>query len=531
MPNAFAQIVLLTSPIVFAVLFRLLPLKQAIVATFLTGYLLLPKLPRYDLPLLPEISKDTIPALMALVCSLLAVMVAGRRSATVGAARLSPDRSARWLPTHIVLRVLLALILLGAVGTVLTNGDAVAITDERVLPGLRPYDLFNVVSSAFISLLPFMLGHRFLSDREGQRVLLIGLGLAGFIYCLPALAEIRLSPNLNRWVYGFFPHAWKQHLRAGGYRPVVFLHHGLWLGIFLAMTALAAFSVRSFLRDIRGMAWFAAGVWIAGTLFLAKSLGALIILTALLPLALFATTRLKLLASGLIVVAILIYPMMRGAHLVPIDSIISAAGRIDEERAGSLKFRLDQEEVLLQKFSEKPLFGWGTWGRSFVYNNETGEKTTVTDSQWILIIGYFGWAGYIGWFGLLGGSVLLLAFRRRDIELNPETGALGLVVTANIVDLMFNATLVPVTWLVAGSVAGALVTAPRTAPDDAPAAEDRVPARPRRTGPPQKAVPPPGLAGAARGSAPAAQAVPGGGRYTRQTRLHHRKRQPVPRTR
>ena len=41
-------------------------------------------------------------------------------------------------------------------------------------------------------------------------------------------------------VYGFFPHSWLQHVRGGGFRPIVFMNHGLVLGIFLSMAVVAS---------------------------------------------------------------------------------------------------------------------------------------------------------------------------------------------------------------------------------------------------------------------------------------------------
>ena len=51
--------------------------------------------------------------------------------------------------------------------------------------------------------------------------------------------EARMSPQINQQLYGFFAHDWLQHIR-NGFRPIIFLAHGLRVGIFLAMAMVAA---------------------------------------------------------------------------------------------------------------------------------------------------------------------------------------------------------------------------------------------------------------------------------------------------
>ena len=64
--------------------------------------------------------------------------------------------------------------------------------------------------------------------------------LAGLLYSALIVFEIRMSPQLHKWVYGFFPHTWGQQVRYGGFRPVVFLGHGLWVSMFTVIVIGAA---------------------------------------------------------------------------------------------------------------------------------------------------------------------------------------------------------------------------------------------------------------------------------------------------
>src|SRR5690349_3189313 len=49
---------------------------------------------------------------------------------------------------------------------------------------------------------------------------------------------MRLSPQLHVWLYGFHQHSFLQNERWGGYRPMVFMEHGLMVAMWMCMTAL-----------------------------------------------------------------------------------------------------------------------------------------------------------------------------------------------------------------------------------------------------------------------------------------------------
>src|SRR5690606_38002774 len=78
---------------------------------------------------------------------------------------------------------------------------------------------------------------------RAQREILVALMVAGLAYSMPMLVEIRLSPQLNVWVYGFFQHGFDQMIRYGGYRPIVFLEHGLWVAFFALMAFCSALAL------------------------------------------------------------------------------------------------------------------------------------------------------------------------------------------------------------------------------------------------------------------------------------------------
>ena len=131
---------------------------------------------------------------------------------------------------------------------------------------------------------------------------------------------------------------------------------------------------------------------------------------------------------------------------------------LSPDRAQSLGYRFLNEDMLLERAADKPLFGWGAWGRNLLYDPETGEALTISDGQWIITIGQSGWLGYIATFGLLCLPIFALWWRYRQVRRMPripaQAGLLALILGANLVDLLPNATLIPFTWLLAGALLG-----------------------------------------------------------------------------
>ncbi len=439
-PNIIAYAMLLIWPLVAWQLYRRLDPARALIWTILAGYLILPPATKFDFPVVPDLDKDTLPALMALALSLF--MLRDR-------IRLLPDG---WLG-----RVLILFFFLSPFFTVLTNGDPIPVSDGADIPGMRIYDSVAAVANHVIYALPLFLGRRYLATPQASRALLMALVAGGLAYSLPLLIESRFSPQMNSWVYGFMQHDFFQTIRQGGYRPMVFLPHGLWVAMFTLM-CLAASAV--FLRlgpaeaRPKQMAVF---LWLLLMLVVCKSAGVVVYAVVMLPLILLAPRRWQILAAALVGVVVMVYPLLRGAHVVPLDAILDFARGLSADRAWSLQFRIENEEVLLLRAEERPWFGWGGYARNFTHDPINGETLNIADGAWIFQIGTYGWLGYLAEFGLLCLPLWLLgreALAQRSAAFTPEVAGLALIFAFNMLDLLPNGTLVPLSWLIAGSLLG-----------------------------------------------------------------------------
>lgn len=450
MPNAVAYVMLLAWPMVSLALFRRLPLERAILWCIIAGYLLLPPLAEFDLPLVPDMDKFAIPSIVAF-----------------GLCIYVTRRPVPLMPRHPAAWILVVLFVFSVIPTVLTNGepmlfhqianaDPIEILSHQ-LPGLRWRDLGSVVINQVIVLMPFLLARRYLSTPQAHRELLLALMLGALAYSIPSLIEVRFSPQMNVWFYGFFQHDFSQMIRKGGFRPIVFLPHALWLAFFMASALLAATALVRTAAAGQKTRLIIAAIYLFLVLVSCKSLASLAYGLFFTPVVALAPLRWQLwLALGLGAIAV-IYPMLRNAGLIPTDDVVAYFETISVNRAHSLGFRFDNEAQLLARAAEKPWFGWGGWGRNLILDPQTGEILSIPDGRWIIVFGTFGWLGYIAEMGLLAAPLVLLVLAMRRVpvaEFSPYVAPIALILAATLMDMLLNATLIPITWMCAGAALG-----------------------------------------------------------------------------
>ena len=458
------SIALLAWPLVALWLFARLPIERAIIWSVLLSFLFLPSSFAIDPPALPPLDKQSLPNLVLLA------IVFFKASAF------------RILPAYWPAKILILLLIAGAAGTILTNSDTILIAD-LVLPGLTPYDALSGIVQTFLVIMPFLIGWQFLASPESHREFLKAIFAVGMAYSLMMLFEVRMSPQLHTWVYGYFPHSFAQQVRGDGFRPVVFLRHGLWNAFFAVTVVLTAAALWRDKRQSgdagKARPLLAATGYMFVVLILCKSLGSLLYGIVFLPVILFLKTRTQTRVAAVLVLIALTYPVLRGAHLVPTDTFLEWAGSVSEQRQQSLETRFVNEDRLLEHAETRPVFGWGRWGRNRVFDPETGRDISITDGYWVIIIGSSGWAGYLATFGILGLPVLLLWRRRRQsgADIPPATGALALLVGINMIELLPNSTLMPWTWLMAGALLGYATQEQAASPETVAAVETPPPRR------------------------------------------------------
>ena len=435
---------LLAWPVVALWLYKTRPIGLATLWTILGGYLFLPELAGFKIPIIPNLAKNSIPSFAAL-CG---CMIVARR----------PIRFSNGFG---LAEFLIVTLIIGAIITCEANGDPVP-RGNSFIPGLDFYEAGSVVSNQLVTLIPFFLGRQLLRSRTDTEEILRVLVTAGLIYSLFDLFEIRFSPQLHTWIYGYFPmpgSAFEQAIRWGGYRPVVFLAHGLLVAFFTCTSAVAAAAFwRTNTPVIRGIRIPAGGItaYLTLILVLCKTVSDLVYGAALLPLVRFATPKKQINFAVLLVSVVLLYPPLRIAGFVPTNTVVELASSFDSDRGDSIGVRFNNEDQLLEHTSHRFLFGWGRYGRAWVYD-ERGVSLSQLDGLWITFMAEFGFVGFLALFGLLALPVFNAARALRFAESFKDKvylSALALILAINLFDLLPNNPLSPWTWLIAGALLG-----------------------------------------------------------------------------
>lgn len=439
-PNLVAYFALLIWPAVALYLYSRLSVAQATVWTILGAYLLLPVGTEIKFDMVPVFDKHSISSLAALIgCVLFA------------------SRFPKFFYGFGVAEALIFFAIAGPFVTSALNGDPVQ-WGSRIIPGVGQYDGLSAAVAQLIRLLPFFLGRQFLRSAEDNSLILRALAIAGIAYSIPMLFEIRMSPQLHIWIYGYFPHTdFSQQYRDGSFRPVVFIGHGLLLAFFAMTTTVAAAALWRTKTRINRFSPGTIVAYLSFVLVLCKTMSAIVYAAVLVPLVRWAQPRLQLRVANILVILALSYPMLRVADLIPTTSILQAASVVSSARTASLETRFKQEQKLLRRAWHRPWFGWGRYSRNRVFSPDGGQDVTITDGYWINIIGTFGLVGFIAEFGLLAFTVFRASTALRFTRTMQEQihfAALALIVAVNIFDLLPNSSLTPWTWLLAGALLG-----------------------------------------------------------------------------
>jgi hypothetical protein len=439
MQNLLASLVLIAWPLVAIILFSTLSLSRAILWTIMAAQMALPVGAFFKFEMIPQFDKFSVPNL----CVIIGCMIVAK----------SPLR----IITRLGLTELLIItFLFSPVITSQLNGDPI-VFGNLVLPGVGLYDALGAAENAFIVIIPFFVGRQFLRAAKDSREILYVLAMAGLIYSIPMLFEIRMSPNLQSWIYGFAATDFVMEIRGGGYRPVVFMGHGLIASFFMMTAAVAAAGLWRARIPLYRLPSAGLTAYLSGVLVLCKSFGALLYGILLIPAVRWTSARSQMRLAVVLVSIAMVYPALRSFGLFPTQPLLETVHSFSEERWGSLRTRFDNENKLLDRWSERPIFGWGRYGRNRVFNAESGRDETITDGLWIITIGQYGLLGFLAQFGLLSHVVFRAASAFKWASSNTDAifvSTIALIVSVNIVELIPNSGLLPWTWLLCGALLG-----------------------------------------------------------------------------
>jgi len=318
-------------------------------------------------------------------------------------------------------------------------------------------------------IVPYLVGRVYLSDSNGVRLVTLAIAAGGIIYIPFCLYEVRMAPVLHYQVYGFQQHDFSQTVRLGGYRPMVFMQHGLAVGLWMVVASLCLgwlwrcghWPTPSTLSPFRNFPRLTIAVQLVTTV-LCKSIGALVIgLSGAVALALSTRLRTRLFLT----IFLLAPPLYLTGRILgwckseQIVSLFSAdrnrRSQFNQERTDSLEYRLQNEEKLMSKLGNSFWYGMGCAGSR---PKDDEGRPIVPDSQWIITYfdgGVFALAALLAFFLAPGARFLYL--HRTDQLASPQVApatvaAVVLAVVMN--DCLLNAMLNPMYLLLVAALNG-----------------------------------------------------------------------------
>jgi hypothetical protein len=415
-------------------LFLVMEVRRAVVISLIASWLFLPQL-GYAIPLAPNYTK------MSATCYAI----------IIGALLLDPkSRILHFKPLWIDLPVLIF---------------CFVPMISSINNGLGPYDGASASLERIIEWgLPYLIGRLYFQNPEQAKDFALGIVIGGLVYVPLCLYEVRMSPQLHNIVYGFTPYTdWKMAIRWGGYRPTVFMRHGLAVALWMVAAATMAFwlwNTKS-VKRIGVIPMMATVGALMVTSVLCKSTGALglmaVTIGALLAIRYFNT---RALMSGL-VAGVAVYIVVRSTGLFTGEGMVAwlkATFPVMNPRTESLEFRLDHENAIVGRVLNQPIFGYGGWGGAFEVYLPKYVSMAVPDSLWIRIFGENGYVGLAALYAIFLAPLVLLLRKLKarewgDPKLAPLVG-LACVSLIYAMDGMFNTMINPVFLVAIGAVSG-----------------------------------------------------------------------------
>lgn len=432
-----AQLVLIIWFPIILYLFKRYPPRQAVILSFLGGLLFLPQRTGFALPLIPDYQG----------------MVATCYGIAISLFIQDADRLKQFKLTWLDLPMLIW---------------CICPFFSSVTNALGAYDGVNEsITQTVIWGLPYILGKLYFNNLAGLTALAKNIVKAGLIYVPLCLWEGIMSPNLHLIVYGYYAHpsGISQAIRYGGYRPNVFMQHGLMVGMWMMTVALVAIwlwqsktmtKVWGYSISILIPIFIFTVIWVRSTGAYGYFFFGIIILVF----AKFLKNNFPLL---ILIFGIFLFVHTNVTGTFQGEAILNTMAErgVNEERLQSLQFRWENEEILSEKARERILFGWGGWNRNRIYEeNWLGEieDVSVTDSLWIIAFGIRGVVGlYSLTLALLLPPLLFCVKYPAKIWFHPQVASaavlsvcLCLFMLDSVINNMYN----PLFPLISGGLAG-----------------------------------------------------------------------------
>ena len=337
---------------------------------------------------------------------------------------------------------------------------------SSIANGDGPYDGLSTAMYQSVRWgIPYFIGRIYFNNVDAVTIIALTIFIGTVVYIPFCWYELIMSPQLHRLTYGFHQSDFLQTLRdGGGYRPMVYMDHGLMTAMWMVLGALLGtwlFICGILPKKIMQVQSLYLLILLIFTTIMLRSVAAISwLIIGLVVLYLSNKTKTAFLLIILILVPYL-YIVTRTTGFWDGRNLSDAvSGNFSANRSQSLQFRFDNETILIEKARQGSFFGWGGYGRSRVYD-ETGKDISITDGLWIITYGTNGLYGLVVMVITIQCPLFLFFLRVKPELWTTKTWGnsavmavfLGIFMIDNLLNDMIN----PVYMLCGGSLIGMLL--------------------------------------------------------------------------
>lgn len=428
MQEMFNLSVLLIWPLICCILYFYL---NELVATFISvfiGFLILPVGVYLDIPLFPNFDKN----LSSLVGVLLGLIFIKKKSFN-------------WFGDNGFVRYsILSIILLTLVNYFFNTQPL--FNGEYWVVGITIHEAFVACLRNYLAI-SFLVVAINVVKSENDVIQLHKMIVIALLAYLPLIIiELLISPQIHNFVYGFHPHSFNQQIRNGGFRPTVFIGHGLltanvYLGGFISLLILYKFK-KFFISQPINLTLI---IIFFILLILLKSATALLLAILAFITLCFLSFNLRRYTLKCIVFFSVLYPFLVSMDLIPLDSIyILFAQLFPQERLDSLFFRFFNEKLFLEYLNNYVFIGYGGMGRAMI-------PGAIVDGTWLVWTMRYG---VIFWF-----IHVVLYSHYMFVKYNPNTSFQKVIIVFSVLPIIIlidqipnSSWSAPWSWLYAGAL-------------------------------------------------------------------------------
>jgi len=336
---------------------------------------------------------------------------------------------------------------------------------SSITNGLGAYDgMSGIYAKFFIFGVPYLLGRIFIKNPNDVKIVAKWFLYAGLIAIPMIVWESKMSPQLNKQIYGYQASPFNMTQRLGGYRPMMFMRHGLEVGLWIATSGAVALwlwitSAKKFRLFNLPIAPFTSAI-LAATV-LSRSLGAIFLLAGTTAVAVFVRSTGFRIALIALILTPSIYLSVRISNIWTPSQFTAIIASIDAERASSLQARLDQEVNFSKHALRKPIFGWGGYNRFRPVNDDGGSD--AVDGLTTIVLGSNGLVGLLAYLGMTTLPSLLVIHRIKGRAITSALWApgVGIILAISILamDMLLNSFYTPLHLIGIGVIASIAVQA------------------------------------------------------------------------